>query len=184
MGVPMRLIPVLLIFGISLLGGCASAPPPQVVTVPFDPTEVVWYKTPGTNTVEGSAVLRTRGGYIRTCAGDYAELFPYSRYAAERMRAIYLSEEGGFWDMSIAGQIVSGRPGIRVADDQYTNAYRANTLRENCDAQGNFIFTNLADGTYFLVTRVLWEVQGPQGGALMQKITVRGGETKKVILTQ
>lgn len=167
-----------------LITGCVAAPPPQTVTVPFDPAEVAWHKVPGKNTVEGSAVLRTRGGLIRTCAGDYAELIPYSRYASERIRAIYQNEERGFWDMSIEGQIVSGRPGVRVADDQYTPAYKANTLRANCDAQGAFVFNNVPDGTYFLLTRVLWEVQGPQGGALMQKVEVRGGETKKIVLTQ
>jgi len=171
-----------LVVALTGCGGAGMLPQPPAgrsAGVPFDPAEIAWSKGNGPNTVEGSAVLRTRGGEARTCAGDEASLVPYSQYAAARMRLLYGSEDRGFFSTEDA--FISGP---RVADDQYTPAYNASWRPAACDAQGSFVFANVPDGTYFVVAKVMWIARYEQGGWLMQKVEVKGGETKKVVLTQ
>lgn len=57
-----------------------------------------------------------------------------------------------------------------------------------CDAQGNFQFSGLADGAYFVTSTVTWEAPTEaglemQGGALMQRFEVKGGQSPHLILT-
>jgi len=49
-------------------------------------------------------------------------------------------------------------------------------------------FTDIADGSYFLATTVTWIVPGQyvsstQGGNLMQRVTVEGGDNLRVAIT-
>ena len=58
-----------------------------------------------------------------------------------------------------------------------------------CDAQGNFAFKNVSDGSFYVITEIIWEVPvsqyttAQQGGGLMQLVTVDGGETKEIVLS-
>ena len=53
-----------------------------------------------------------------------------------------------------------------------------------CDAQGNFQFMNVADGTFYVVSRITWMVgYSAQGGSIMQQVTVQGGDAKQVVLS-
>lgn len=168
---------------LAMLGGCGGPlyqqSPGRSAGIPFDPAEVAWSRDGGPNTIEGSAVLRTQGGEARTCAGRTADLTPYSEYAAARMRILYGSIERGYF--SGMQQFIDGP---RVANDEYTPAYMAMRREANCDALGNFTFPNLADGRYFVTVLVEWYAgRISQGGWLMQQVEVKGGETKKVVLT-
>ena len=54
-----------------------------------------------------------------------------------------------------------------------------------CDAQGNFEFENITDGEFYVTTTVFW-MPGQyirNGGHLMKRVKVAGGETKKIILS-
>jgi len=47
-----------------------------------------------------------------------------------------------------------------------------------------FEFGFVSDGDFYVVTEVTWMAWDiPQGGYLMQRVTLAGGETKKVVLT-
>ena len=53
------------------------------------------------------------------------------------------------------------------------------------DAQGNFTFENLAAGTFYVTTMITWYAgNSQQYGRAMRKVTVSGGETKKIVLTE
>jgi hypothetical protein len=53
-----------------------------------------------------------------------------------------------------------------------------------CDPQGHFSFTKLADGEFFVLTVVDWQVaRVNQGSSMIQRVPVRGGETKEIVLT-
>lgn len=57
--------------------------------------------------------------------------------------------------------------------------------QSQCDAQGNFAFSSLPDGRWFVATEVKWTVRyAQQGGALMQELSVANGETAQVLLTE
>jgi|WetSurMetagenome_2_1015567.scaffolds.fasta_scaffold186749_2 hypothetical protein len=155
---------------------CACSAP-VLLASHFDPAEVAWFSGTGTNSIQGTAILRSDSGSVKTCAALPVMLFPVSAYAAERMRALYGNGEDGF------NPIVGGRPADFVNDDpRYLAAVR--TL--HCDARGRFAFAALPDGDYFLVAQVTWKegryLSLEQGGYLMQRLHIQTGESKDVLL--
>ncbi|MCP1220368.1 hypothetical protein NKW45_00705 [Acetobacter orientalis] len=105
----------------------------------FDPNEVKWSLERGTSTIKGQGFLRTVGGEVRTCAGYPVKLVPYSAYTGE------------IYEASISGQLTAG-----IANkDSASGAFRKMT---QCDAQGNFEFTDLPAGRWFAETIVHWQV--------------------------
>jgi hypothetical protein len=167
---------------LALLTGCASlAPPPPrqvALTTTFNPQEVAWFNETGTGSITGQAFFQTRGGQPRTCAGLEVLLQPQSAYAVERLTAIYGNTTGGYVpELSARVQFTPDDP-----------AYKEVRKTSICDAQGNFSFTGLPAGKYFLAAAVVWTIPGqefapPQGGGLMKSVTLADGETKRVILT-
>lgn len=128
--------------------------------------------TEGPNTIRGGAFMRQRGGGVVTCAGQYVRLIPSTEYARRRMAALYNSGDSG------SNQ---GREFKFVPDwpDYYTY-----TKVVKCDAQGNFAFEKVADGAFFVVAQITWEVGGnTQGGNLMQWVKVSGGSTATATLS-
>ena len=142
----------------------------------FDPAEVAWFAGRGTNTIEGSAIVRSYSGTVKNCAALPVMLFPVSTYARERMAYLYGSGEEGF------NLLAGGRPADFVGDDP---RYGATVKTTRCDAHGRFSFGELPDGDYYLVATVTWRerAQGmDEGGMLMRRVQVRTGETKDVLL--
>lgn len=164
-------------FAAIVLAGCATVPP-VVMTTTFNPAEVAWASAVGTNTINGNAVLRTVGGEVRTCAGFEAVLSPVSAYSTEMMGAQFGSSTRGY--TSYWKEVTS--------DPRYRDTNR----RTTCDSQGNFRFDRLPDGEYFVITSVTWSAptggrysyMASQGGGMMQRVSVAGGETKSIVLTQ
>jgi hypothetical protein len=146
------------------------------MTATFDKNEIAWSQKAGTSTIRGSALLRTRGGEVKTCAGYSVEIIPESTYARERMLHIFGQEESGY---------ASRATPFSSTDDDYVNSIITST----CDAQGVFEATKLAAGTYFVTAKVTWQVpflsysSMTEGGMLMKKISVGISEDKKVVLT-
>lgn len=157
-------------------GGCATAPPTDLA-VTFDPSEVAWAKGEGANRISGNAVLRTVGGEARTCAGLDAWLVPVSTYANARMSAMFGSLQRGYLAADSGFQFKSTDP-----------SYVAAAKNRKCDAQGNFTFGQVPDGDYFVTAEVTWSAPGQyglssQGGVLMERVSVKGGESKELVLT-
>lgn len=166
--------------GVALLSGCAVVPSPGptiTVSTPFNPTEAAWSTKDGNNTITGSALMRTVGGDVKTCGGFTVFLQPVTTYSSEIMSKLFGSTEGGF----------ARRPANVETPDGYDALLRTTT----CDAQGKFTFSKLPDGEYFVATKVTWgAVQGgqysyisQQGGVVMQKVRVAGGQTREIVLT-
>jgi hypothetical protein len=141
----------------------------------YDQRAVSWAAVPGDNTIEGSALMRTSGGEVRTCAALEAAILPVSAYASERMVHLYGNATGGY------------RPiWHQVVFEPDSDAFYRSVRTTKCDAQGEFSFDGLPDGDWFVQAAVIWEAAGAgtQGGSLMQRVQLRGGETQKVVLTQ
>lgn len=161
---PKRIITALA--GALLLAGCA-APTHQVAT-PFRPADFDWSQAKGSASISGQAFLKTRGGDVKTCAGNSVALVPENAYTLELMTAAKAGKDS------------------RASWDSRYHAYRRTAI---CDAQGRFVFKDLPAGHWLLGTTVMWEAPSTsylvnmQGGGLSQSITLRDGEAKETILT-
>lgn len=156
------------------LVGCASSP--VVVSSTFDIEAAKSALQPGSNTIKGSALIRQKGGGVVTCAGREVTLVPATAYADERMRHLYGNTTRGF-----------NPAGLSARQGNFANeppAFRSMVRTSMCDAQGAFKFADVADGEFYVVSVVTWQVNDyfPEGGALMQRVSVRGGGTEEIVL--
>lgn len=157
--------------GIALVG-CATTKPVQLTTT-FNADEARRLTQPGVNIISGSALIRQNGGGVVTCAGLPILLIPYTNYAAERIRAIYGNTERGYNNIYRQVKFIPEEPG-----------YLQYTRQTVCDAQGKFVFPNVADGRFFLIGSITWQVGSTaQGGSLMHAVTVNEGESRDVVLS-
>lgn len=167
----MRLIivPILLV----ILAACIPAIQKHKMVNIFDPNEVSWFDRYGGNSIKGSALIRQVGGGVVTCAGNEVNLIPSSTYADERMFAIYGSNSAGYSEY-----------GDLLIEDVPDTQYLVKSKETYCDAQGFFKFSNLPDGSYYVVTSIVWHVGSDrQGGALMQAVHLYGGQEVEVVLS-
>ena len=157
--------------------GCVSQHYKIPVTTPFNAEEVKIALEPGKNTVKGSAILgallRRSGGGAVTCAGLPIHIAPVTTYSKARMTALYDNEDFGF------NPALNGR---RL--DEHVNFWMEGARATTCDVKGHFTFENLKDGEYYISSQIVLLVDTfPEGGVLMKKISVRGGETKEIVLS-
>lgn len=155
----------------SLLTGCAAQT--VLVQASFDADQAAALVKPGVNIVSGSALIRQNGGGVVTCAGLPILLVPKTAYASERIKAIYGNTQRGH---NPAYRAIQFEP-----DVQSYGRLQRETL---CDAQGNFSFNDVADGSFYVIANITWNVGGSiQGGGLMQAVTVSGGASQEVVLS-
>lgn len=149
---------------------------PMVATFSVD--DIAWAQKGGTATINGSALMRTVGGDVKTCAAQAVNLIPDSPYARERMTRMFGGPDG-------AGYMAARRvPPLPPADSAYASAVK----QDVCDSQGNFTFDHLAAGKYYVTAQVTWGIPTryftmTEGGMLMMPVVVTEGATKKVVLT-
>lgn len=168
----MKIAPVFgLIAALALLAGCVGSPAkPITINATFDPNEVVFINADGENTISGQAFLRQSGGSVVTCAGEAVWLIPAGNYAKVRMLNIYGTSVA---PARQTGSVVD-EPNPRYLDLQRTTS---------CDAQGDFTFTNVPDGDYFVATTVQWFVgNAAQGGGVMAPVSVSDKQDKRIII--
>jgi hypothetical protein len=70
------------------LSGCR---PPTQMKTPFSSAEFEPYKAKGTGKIVGQAFLKTRGGDVKTGAGNTVQLWPFTPFMKE---VISLKEQG------------------------------------------------------------------------------------------
>ena len=157
--------------GIALVvTACAPVTPSVTATVTaFDASEVAFIHQGGPNSLRGQAFLRQRDGGVVTCAGQRVWLYPEGGHSRERIGNIY------------GTTLMAAQAKARVDDP--SAEYLRHTRQTICDAQGNFAFEGIANGRYFVVTSVVWDVGGlPQGGHVMAPIALTNGESKRLII--
>jgi hypothetical protein len=127
----------------------------------FDYSEHEPYAKPGENGVSGQAFLTRQGDSVVTCAGSRVLLLPATSYFREM-----------FWHMIVVGS----------EPEPPKNPYpslKSMIRRTECDAQGNFSFSKIPDGTWFVLT----EVKASSGGVLITELTLSNGAMPRVLLT-
>ncbi len=130
----------------------------------------------GSNTIKGSALIRQQGGGVVTCAGIPVGLIPDTEYSRERMLAIYNSDIRGYY------------PAFGSATVKFNNTdsgYITYQRKTVCDAQGFFKFDGISDGSFFIVTQIVWgsDTYVKQGGWIMQRVTVSNGDSKDIVIS-
>jgi hypothetical protein len=153
------------------VAGCA-APRAVVISAPFDAQQAQAMLAPGNNAITGSALMRQNGGGVVTCAGNEVFLIPATGYAQTRLGAIY-----GSSNMS---PVYRPRLDFQPDPPGYMSAMR--TTR--CNAQGFFTFDHLADGDFFVQVSIVWKTGAYiyEGGSLIQRVAVHGGQTIDVTM--
>jgi len=163
------IIVVAVVFGLPLVYfGCSarepvreSAPPFVKLQTKFDYSEHEPYAKPGENGISGQAFLIQQGDSVVTCAGSRVLLLPATSYFREM-----------FWHMIVAGS----EP--KPPETPYPSL-KGMIRRTECDAQGNFSFSEIPDGTWFVLT----QVNAMHGGVLITEFTLSNRRTIQVLLT-
>lgn len=162
----------LVLFSALAITGCASSPTIVQLSSQFDKTAAENLLVDGINSVQGNALIRQQGGGVVTCAGNEVYFFPVTEYATERMMYIYRSNQKGYRRFG----------NYKFVPD--IQDYQRLSKVTQCDAQGDFEFENLADGDFYIVTQIFWMVSyNRNGGFLMKRVKLSGGETEKIVLT-
>lgn len=163
----------LCLFSIIVLVSCAQ----QITLVnQFDEVEARKGLQAGKNAIKGSALIKQNNGGTVTCAGNPVRLIPVTAYSSERIYAIYKNTDRGF------NRVMFAPTGSPFVNDN--PAFYQATKESTCDAQGFFKFDSIADGDFFVVTSVRWSPGGYtyEGGTLMRRVSLKGGETKEIVL--
>lgn len=161
--------------------GCATT----TQTVPMENqrlnTEMASYiHAEGDLMIEGNALIRQNGGGVVTCAGQEVILLPVTPFTTELISNRYVSVENGYTPFG------RGHRGTKIFEsiDPTLQDYNRTSL---CDAQGNFEFTDLVAGSYYVQTQIQWQVQrnkyytSNEGGRLMQRVNL--DTDKKIVMT-
>lgn len=167
---------LLLSFSVLLfLLGCQSPQGPviaRVHRVPWPDEEYSRLKLSGNNTVSGQAFMKTRGGDVKTCAGEDVFLSPVTTYSSQ------------FFNLEVMGK----REQFQSLDPEDPRVW--NYIKKvKADASGRFTFYDVAPGEYFLYTLVRWEAPtgyglSLQGGFLGSRIVVQDGQRSENILSK
>ena len=158
-----------LVLGLSLTYvGCSARKPveksaPRFVEMQtrFDYSEHEQYARSGANSIYGKASLAKQGGGVVTCAGSRVLLMPATSYFREM-----------FSYMIVAGSEPN-------PPEKAYPSLRGMIRRAECDAQGNFSFSEIPNGTWFLLT----QVNATHGSMWIGEMTLDDSGTREVLLT-
>lgn len=160
---------VFVIVGIAWVAGLAAcARPPYQIKTPFVEQDFQAWNGEGPAALSGQAFLKTVGGEVKTCAGATVVLFPANSYGREMIEAER-----------------SGRSRVANVDPRAAKYIRSAI----CDAQGNFAFSGLPTGAWFVETEVSWGIPtgsmlfpvDEQGGVLVQEERLVPGSNRAIL---
>lgn len=148
------------------IAGCVALPPVEMKTR-FVGSEHDQYRQQGSGVIVGQGFLRQKGGGVVTCAGSEVFVFPATPFFQE-----------------IVGHMISGHRVAFEAMGKVDPAYRSIAKQTQCDAQGNFMFTQLPSGSWYVATEVKWFVgTRRQGGSLLTKVSLNDGQRGQLVLS-
>ena len=152
-----------------LLTACAHQKSAHQMAVVFNEQDFAPYTQLGLSSIAGQVFLKTRGGEVRYGASEEVTLIPVTPYSSE------------LWQASLRGEIISN----------LDPRYKKYTKTAVADGSGNFEFTDLPAGDYYVESSVYWEI--PTGnsyqpmertGGVVKAITkVAEGQQVKIMLT-
>lgn len=157
--------------------GCASY---GQKPIRCDPAAYAGIPASGTATITGQAFATTRGGDVKYAAGENVWLAPCTDYDHQQLV--------GMLNDAHMAKMAKRETGKRLAVSAPDPASAAHRQTTRADAEGRFAFAGVPAGRWLLATRVAWETGGgfggprPQGGAVIDTVTVVDGQAVSVIL--
>lgn len=158
---------IIVLVAILALPACMTPPAPDsvAVTTPFNVSDFAWSAQPGDSSISGQGFMKTRGGEVRTCAGNSVVLVPQNAYTSEMSMILRQRKQP-------------------IHTSEYKK-YRRETI---CDASGNFSFKELPAGKWTISVLVNWEAPSQygllaQGGYLSKNVETATGKETKIFLT-
>ncbi|MBL8573227.1 MAG: carboxypeptidase regulatory-like domain-containing protein [Hyphomicrobiaceae bacterium] len=157
------------------LSACQSTEPKTVkIDSAFDPKAAAIIKAQGTTRIDGHAFIKKPSGTPAFAVGEIVRLVPATPYAKERFDKLF----GGKKFVA-----ATAYPKAEDTDPRYAEFTRTT----KSESSGRFSFENVAPGTYYVTTQIVWqpeENKPHRGGAVYEIVTVTGREDKpiKVIL--
>jgi len=151
----------------AITAGCIERKP---ATVAFSVDEAAFIKKGGTGVITGHAFRTKPSGVVVNAAGQVVRLIPATEFARERFTNLYG-----------AGKYIPHHAYPR--EDSVDPAYAEYTRTTKAESNGRFVFENVAPGTYFLNTEVLWGDEyafSREGGLVYDSVTLTGKETRPV----
>jgi len=157
---------------------CAStavADEPVKLDSVFNIDEVKFAQLPGNSTVTGTAFLKLADNTFKSCAGFNVELLPVATYSRERIVRTYGDDR--------QGQILMEQNPPKFTPD--APEYHDTVIKGACDERGEFKFSNVPAGDYFVIAFIIWDdVSGATprktGGGAMKRIQVSAGSQVEV----
>jgi hypothetical protein len=138
------------------------------INASFNAADAAFIYQQGKGGIKGQAFLRRNDGIVIYAAGSDVVLIPKTTYSTERINALY----------------GSGKINLYTPSPESPPGFEAATRQTKANGEGRFEFPNLADGDYYIVTKVIWMVGNmQQGGALMEQAQIRAGATVEVIMS-
>jgi len=151
-----------------------SAPAPSATgSAAFNAAEFGWSTKPGKGSVQGQVTYKAAGkAYV--CSAQGVILSPETAWVRRRMEILYQSSDHA---TQPAADVRARTPPERnPAYDQFVK-------RAQCDATGHFTFSNLADGTWYVISVIRTAPNDANGEmAVMRRVVVRNGGVAKVNL--
>ncbi|MFK0875525.1 hypothetical protein ACIUW1_11825 [Pseudomonas aeruginosa] len=151
-----------------MLSGCAVSQQTPVPRIPFPAAEFAALPTKGTGTLTGQVFMKTVGGDVKFGAGSTVYLVPVTSYSKQWYEVNY-----------IGGQALEA-PDPRSGQGSITTV---------ADGNGNFTFTDIPPGDYFLSSTVTWQAPSkygllPQGGVVAKVVSIADGVKLREMLTR
>jgi len=148
--------------------GCMGAPEEQEYETSFIQSEYDPYGMPGTSEINGQAFLKTKGGDVKYGAGGTVYLTPVTTISTE----------------FFIKYVLNGIPLKNI--DTRSKKYSKSTT---ADGNGNFEFTNLAAGEYYIFCNIEWQYYSGKGnkttgGIAYAKVKVGEGRIVKAVVTR
>ncbi len=160
-----------------IFAAAAAAGDPVELDSKFILDDVRFVKLHGNSTVAGKAFLKLANGTFKDCAGFNIELLPVAAYSNERIVRTYGNDQ--------QGQILMEQNPPKFTPD--VPEYHDMLIKGACDQRGEFNFSNVPGGDYFVVAFIIWDdASGPSprktGGGVMKRIHVPPESRVNVLL--
>lgn len=159
---------IMAFFSALTCAGCADTTPIYYSTT-FNKAQAERLMRPGRNKIIINSFTTHSDGDITTCADVTSDLIPATEMAAEFMKINFGSEAGG---QAVAMDAYRVTERIANPNPDFGRFW----ARAKCNSDGFAVFEGVADGSFYVTA-------GAGGYSYAQKVTVKGGETKKVVLS-
>lgn len=135
--------------------------------------------------ISGQGFLKTKGGDVKTCAGNSVYLniagnqddyvLAYSLYKSSIKIQKLMEKINNINNVEDSEE-------VKIKRNKLNNISKSKYYETQCDAQGNFKFKNIKNGTYNIGTTVEWYVgYEKQGGFIHKEITIKGNQNSVFI---